>query len=180
MKVQLHHARSSQGWSLLGHSHLWLPCASTCFTMAPKRILGESQEPGLDITDVHLVWDGDMEVRSRLRDGGNILHPSSGLICDNAVCALNSPILGPILCTMASSPDRKLPSVTDLRSEMTILMRFNKRLGPDVQTLVLAESIHIRKLLSFVKAKVRRHEVSLAVWHQFRICHSLFFELLPL
>ena len=56
--------------------------------------------------------------------------------------------------------DRKLPSVYDLRHEETILLRMNKRIGPEIQDHVSMDSFHIRKLMSHIKAKVRRKEVS--------------------
>ena len=58
--------------------------------------------------------------------------------------------------------DRKLPSVYDLRHEETILLRMNKRIGPEIQDHVSMDSFHIRKLMSHIKAKVRRKEVSAA------------------
>ena len=68
---------------------------------------------------------------------------------DNRCCCLNKGILIPILYGMASSADRKLPSIGDLCSEMSMCFKLNKRLDPDV-------------LLSFMKAKARREEVSTA------------------
>ena len=124
--------------------------------------MGESQERGLDITDIHLAWDGAEDIRTRLRDGDGLMHQKTSLACDNGVCVLNASVLLPALCTMGGNPERKLPSVVDLRGEMLLLFRANKRMGPEVNQKVNSESIHIRKLLSFIKAKVRREEVSIA------------------
>ena len=121
---------------------------------------GEAAEPGLCITDVHQAWDSSCDVRQRLRDGYGLMHPTSGLSCDNSVCVSNSGLLLPLLHCMSESSDRKLPSVGDLRSEMMRAFAVNKRVGPDVQSCVAGEAIHVRKLLSFIKAKVRREEVS--------------------
>ena len=133
--------------------------------MAPKAkakaFAGEAWEKGLDITDLHMAWDGDLTIRTRLRNGGLLLHEKSGLACDNHICKLNRSVLEPILMGMASSAERKLPSLNDLRNEMQITYRTNCRVGQDVQSAVAGDAVHIRKLLSHVKAKVRRHEVSL-------------------
>ena len=135
--------------------------------MGPKRassgFLGEAHEPGLDISNIGQMWDGDEVVRMRLREGGALLHPQSGLACDNRCCCLNKEVLVPILFGMASNAERKLPSIGDLRNEMAICFRLNKRMGPDVQASVAGDAIQLRKLLSFVKGKVRRQEVSTAL-----------------
>ncbi|CAE7432716.1 unnamed protein product [Symbiodinium sp. CCMP2456] len=127
---------------------------------AKDVFVGEAAEPGLIITDIHLAWDGCSSVRQRLRDGIGVMHSSSGLSCDNGTCKLNSDILLPILHCMSENNQKKLPSVGDLRTELGKIFTVNKRVGADIQGLVASEAIHIRKLLSFVKAKARRGEVS--------------------
>ena len=123
---------------------------------------GDAFEKGLNIADIHEQWDSKPDVRGRLRDGGGFLHPHSGLCVDNQVCVLNKSILEPIICGMSSSPDRKLPGVGCLRNEIALCFRANKRVGKDVEACLAGDATHVRKLLSFVKAKVRREEVSLA------------------
>ena len=120
----------------------------------------QSEKKGLNIKDVHKIWDASEEVRRRLRAGLGALHEASSLGVDNNVCSLNSCILRPVLLTMASDSNRKLPNVHDLRTELAALFETSKRLGDEVAKYVAKESVHIRKLLSFVKAKVRREEVS--------------------
>ena len=128
--------------------------------MAPKQ-LGEAFEKGLDIEEVHLGWDSSSTIRNRLRDGQPFLHPRTGLGCDNSVCSLNSSVLLPILRSM-STADRKLPSVIDLRTEMSATYNMNQRNSKDDQQTIIGESLHVRKMLSHVKTKCRRQEVSLA------------------
>ena len=129
--------------------------------MAPKKkFMGEAHEMGLDIVDVYKIWDADCGIRDRLRDGQGFMHPESGLVCDIRVCVLNGNILQPMLEGMANLPDRKLPGVGDLRNEMSVCYRVNKRTGKEVDEAVIAEAMHVRKLLSFVKSKTRRKEVS--------------------
>ena len=134
--------------------------------MAPKSRVkgeyeGEANEKGLDISGLHQTWDGDQAIRHRLRNGLAIIHEKSGLAADNNVCKLNRPVLEPILLGMAGTPDRKLPCLADLRNEMQVCFRSNGRTGQAVQDCVVSDAIHIRKLLSHVKTKTRRHEVSL-------------------
>ena len=120
---------------------------------------GEAFEPGLNIKDIHVSWDGCDAIRNRLREGGPVLAPETGLYCDNSACVKNYSLLLP-LCIAMQQQDRKLPSVYDLRHEETILLRMNKRIGPEIQDHVSMDSFHIRKLMSHIKAKVRRKEVS--------------------
>ena len=132
--------------------------------MAPKRNksskqLGECHERGTDITDVAQLWDSAPDIRARLRNGEFIMHAQSGLNCDNSVCVLNKSLLMPILAGMFAA-DRKLPCVNDIRRELGACYELNKRVGPEVDSSIAGDSIHIRKLLSFVKAKCRREEVS--------------------
>ena len=133
--------------------------------MAPKRNRrerdqGEAHERGMDITDMAQQWDAAPDVRARLRGGDFIMHPQSGLNCDNSICVLNKSLLMPILSGMFAS-DRKLPCVNDLRREIAACYDLNKRVGPEVDQSIAGDGIHVRKLLSFVKAKCRRGEVSI-------------------
>ena len=127
---------------------------------AGSEFNGEANERGLDITDIHEQWDACVDVRNRLRAGQSLLHPKSGLSCDNSVCRLNRGILEPVLLGM-SGADRKLPSLPDLRHEMSCCYRANNLVGKEVQEQVVGDAVHIRKLLSHVKSTTRRQEVSL-------------------
>ncbi|CAE7756648.1 unnamed protein product [Symbiodinium necroappetens] len=121
---------------------------------------GEAFEKGLDIAEIHQKWDADSEIRNRLRGGAmSLLHPKSGLTCDNSTCSLNKGLLTPILMGMSANPDRKLPGLNDLRHEMACCFRANNRVGKEVMEAVAGDATHLRKLLSHVKSKARRHEV---------------------
>ena len=119
------------------------------------------QENGLDISALHLSWDSQVEMRNRLRDGQAFMF-ANDLKVDNPTCIMNALILKPILLRMSCSPDRKLPSVRDLRFEMQQCYELNKRspANPEDAKEIVADSWQLRKLLSHVKAKVRREEVS--------------------
>ena len=122
---------------------------------------GEAFEKGLDISGIHQTWDSDSDIRNRLRGGMGLLHPKTGLNCDNTTCSLNRGLLTPILLGMSGNPERKLPGLNDLRHEMMCIYRANNRIGKEIREAVAGDATHIRKLLSHVKSKARRQEVSL-------------------
>ena len=119
------------------------------------------EESGLDIAGISLVWDADLELRSRLRNGGPFMHPQSDSKVDNQTCIFNTEVLMPLIARMTLNAERKLPGVADLRTEMQACYEANKRKdNPEDSAAIVSDSWHIRKLLSHVKAKVRRSEVS--------------------
>ena len=122
--------------------------------------------PGLDIDDAHLAWDSAQDLRDRLRNGSSFMDPRSEMRCDNPTCCRNASILEPILVKMSCVADRKLPNVKDLRAEMSSCYEMNKRPpnDPTDERAIVADSWHIRKLLSHIKAKARRGEVSNEFW----------------
>ena len=123
--------------------------------------MGEAFDRGLDISNIHEAWDADVDIRNRLRGGGGLLHPKTGLCCDNSTCGLNRSLLTPVLLGMSGNPDRKLPSLHDLRHEMSCCYQTNNRVGKEVLEAVMGDAVHVRKLLSHVKSKARRQEVGL-------------------
>ena len=90
---------------------------------------------------------------SSFKGEAHFLHPDSSLCCDNRVCVLNAPILLDMLCALCPTVERKLPSVGDLRKEMKALYKVNKRVGPEIDTIVKQDSFHVQKLLSHVNCK---------------------------
>ena len=115
----------------------------------------------LDIQGLYKDWDAEPTIRGRLREGGTFLHPDTELKCNNVVCTQNAAVLMPVLKMMYSSSERKLPGVADLRTQMAECYGINKRgTNSEDSSTIIGDSWHIRKLLSFVKAKVRREEVS--------------------
>lgn len=85
-----------------------------------------------------------------------------GTVCDNLA------VLQPFITRMSLTQTRPLPAVEALRDEVETIYIRNKRgntaeAAPDV----VAISWRIRKLLGFIKMKVRREEVSSApCWHK--------------
>ena len=115
----------------------------------------------LDITGLYRDWDAEPTIRERLREGGPFLHPDTELKCSNSICTLNAAVLLPVLRMMQTSFDRKLPGVENLRTQMAECYGINKRgTNPEDSSTIIGDSWHVRKLLSFIKAKVRREEVS--------------------
>ncbi|CAE7268923.1 unnamed protein product [Symbiodinium sp. CCMP2592] len=106
--------------------------------------MGESVERGLDIRDVHKLWDASEEIRMRIRSGYGAIHEKSALSLDNHNATLNASLLRPLLLAMAGDATRKLPSVPDLRSELAALFESSKRTGPEVAKFVGTEPTHIR------------------------------------
>ena len=134
---------------------------------AMTDVVGEAEKEGtgLDISEIFVTWDATQELRDRLRGGQTFMHPSTDLKCDNRTCTMNGPILEPLLLRMSMNSERKLPIVQDLREQMTSVYQKNKRVdNPEDEKTIVGDSWHIRKLLSHVKAKARRGEVSNDTW----------------
>lgn len=117
--------------------------------------------PPLTITDVHLLWDGDLVIRGRLREGSSFLHPQTQKIEDIPTCVKNAEVLQPLLEKMALVPKRPLPAVEDLRDEICKAMTLSKRSSQEDLGMIVDSASHIKKLCGFVKMKCRRDEPSI-------------------
>lgn len=125
--------------------------------------ISDRTSPGMGFTnieDVSLEWDGNPEIRERLRDGGQALPNPAGQ--DITTCVKNSVLLVPLLNRMSSEKKRTVPSIDQLIDELEALLQKNKRGvdlgGEDIPKCAWA----LRKLCGFVKMKARRREVSTA------------------
>ena len=128
-------------------------------TGRPKQTVTEA----IDLKNLHVEWDSIEEIRDRIREGGDLLIPSKG----ESIPAIlsNSSVLQPLITRMSLTQTKPLPIVEPLRDEVEAIFIKNKRAEnresvPDV----VAASWKIRKLLTFLKMKVRRKEVSSASW----------------
>ena len=134
-----------------------------------KTALSAGGEPqhsdGVSISGISRAWDQDEEMKARLLEGGNPLHPNTVLKQeDNRACILNKGLLRPCLERMSVVDKRPIPPIDSLRDEVSNLLVLSKRTGPDTTSIIEDTSQTIKKLLVFIKAKVRRKEVSTASW----------------
>ena len=121
----------------------------------PKNVVSES----LDLATLHTEWDGCEDIRDRLRDGGGLLVDGKGE--DINVVVSNSSVLQPLVTRMSLCQSRPLPNVDALRDQVEQVYLKNKRgQTPEDQPDVIAISWRLRKLLGYLKMKVRRREVS--------------------
>ena len=121
----------------------------------PKASVSEN----LDIKKLSTEWDDNDVIRERLRSGGNLLE--GGLGEDIATTVANHDVLQPLIVRMSLTETRPLPVVDSLRDEVEALYPKSKRgQNPEDAPDVIGISWRIRKLLGFLKMKVRRHEVS--------------------
>ena len=109
-------------------------------------------------------WDGIIELRDRVREGGPILDPRSvHKQLDINQCVINHALLSPLAACICVA-ERKLPTIDDLRDELVCLLTLNKRQGEDLVVMVEDTAKHVKGLCTFLKLKVRRKEVSTATW----------------
>lgn len=121
----------------------------------PKLAMSET----LDINGLATEWDSQEEVRVRLRAGKCLLAEGKGE--DIAAVTGNLSVLQPLITRMGLTTTRPLPAVEGLRDEVEAIFLKNKRGNtPEDAPDVISISWRIRKLLGFVKMKVRRSEVS--------------------
>ena len=158
--------------SITNHSQCNFACllGGLC-DMARNRKAAVEKEV-LDITDLCPEWDSQDDIRTRLRDGGPIIHPETKESDDVQSCCRNSSLLVPILIRMSTLGSRPLPPLNPLRAEIEALMLKNKRgNAPEEVSSILKASWRIKKLCGFVKMKVRRGEVSTVscflIWQPF-------------
>ena len=155
-----------------------------CFsTMAASKPPGRPKLPTnevLDLTNLHLDWDNNPEIRERLLDAQDLV---VGGGCDDIPTAKkNTPVLLPLLTRMSLTEHRPLPGVELLRDEIEAVYMRNKR-GKTAEDVpdITRDGWRIRKLLGFVKMKVRREEVSeVPLTNRFNICVVLRFLAYPI
>ena len=133
---------------------------------APKASPSASPTEACSISGVGREWDQICELKDRLLAGGNPLHPDTPTKQqpDNKTCMLNKDLLTPILQRMSLLPKRPIPTIDDLRDEVTTLLTLSKREGADIVAVIEDTAQTIKHLLVFIKAKTRRWEVSTATW----------------
>ncbi len=126
----------------------------------------------LEISSLHAEWDSQEDIRGRLREGKDLLVEGRGE--DISAVVSNLSVLQPFITRMGLTETRPLPCVDDLRDQVELVYASNKRGNtPEDVPGVVAISWRIRKLLGFIKMKVRRGEVSLAPSLHTMIMHAM-------
>ena len=134
----------------------------------------------LNLTDLHLDWDDNPDIRQRLLDAQDLL--DDGGFDDIPTAKKNAAVLLPLLTRMSLTEHRPLPGVESLRDEIEAVHMRNKR-GKTQEDVpdIARDGWRIRKLLGFVKMKVRREEVSevpLTCLFDIFLCSILFWFIL--
>ena len=126
----------------------------------PKKTSTET----LDVKNIHLELDGSEDIRDRLRNGGDLLVIPQKEVVDNIPSVVaNASVLQPFITRMSLLDSRPLPAVDGLRDEVEAIFLKNKRgETPEDRPDVINIGWQIRKMLTFLKMKVRRGEVSSA------------------
>lgn len=115
----------------------------------------------MDVASLGVTWEASEVIRSRLRKEKTLLsHPSSESHCEanrpNAVS--NSEVLIPGLVALRNTAGWKLPHLEPLQQE---IMTVFEKLGVEVDdSHIYKTSMELKKLLGFVKRRVRRREVT--------------------
>lgn len=122
----------------------------------------------VSIDGIAREWDQSVDMKERLLSGGNPLHPETPVKQeDNNICVLNKDLLIPCLSRMCILTKRPIPTIDDLRQEVTTLLTLSKRTGNDVVAAVETTAQTLKKLLVFVKAKFAgRKSLRLLGWIQ--------------
>ena len=111
-------------------------------------------------------WDGIVELRDRVRNGGQLLKRLEGndtMDPSNKLAIANSVVLTPILVRMPESA-LKVPDIEPLRTEVKeIYLLCNKEVE---EVNVDDEAWALRRLAGFVKRKMQKRLVSLATGYQ--------------
>ena len=129
----------------------------------------------LDIAGVADEWDQRDDIRERLRDGGDLIHPEATSE-DVKGCVLVASLLTPLLTRMFLKDSRPLPPIMDLRIQIEKLYVKNKRhTTPEQLSEIVKASWRVKKFCGFVKMKTRRHEVSTVTRSKLGIFSDVFF-----
>ena len=107
------------------------------------------------------TWEANEVIRGRIRSEKKLFtHPTAQRFCEpNRVNAVNnSEALMPALKKLKVSPAWKLPHLEDLQGE---IIKLFKKLGVEIEdSQVYTTSVECKKLLGFVKRRVKRGEVT--------------------
>ena len=141
----------------------------TAGTGRKKSTPGESL---LDVVNISVEWDKHEKVRERLRNGMTLLDPNSD--CDDIPTMIrNKELLIPMLERMALMVDKPHPPIDPLREEVAKMYQMYKRDPMPEWKYLQNEGWRLRHMMCFIKAKVRRKEVSTETLLQWCLSSSL-------
>ena len=114
-----------------------------------------------DTAGLRLEWDTSESLRERMRAGLPLLN---GTMNEYSVsrCCLNLDILTPLL-VRSFSCSHKRPEVDGLREEVTNFLSMNHR-SDSTEDEVDDAAWELRKIVTFIKRKAQRKEVSTALF----------------
>ena len=120
----------------------------------------------VDLSGLAAEWDGDQEIRHRIREGGKLLHEDTNNKILVRTASLNFRVLLPVVQMMAKCPDTieeghtaPSPAVESLRAEVKAVFDLNQK-SVDWEG-VDKTAWAVRKFVAFLKLKIRKREVSL-------------------
>ena len=114
------------------------------------------QTDHVDCSDLPKEWDGTETIRQRLRDGGKLVSQEKGKDVKIPKCSANYDVMVPILAQIGAGS--RLAGIEDLRSAVSQVYSMNNRESSEDD--VDDDAWDIRDMVSFIKRKTRREEVS--------------------
>ena len=115
----------------------------------------------MDCTGMALSWEQNPDVRSLVRKNQKLLvYPEGAKVCEptRSNCVQNEHMLRPLLHKLSRTPAWHLPHLDPLQIELALL---SEKLGVRIGDKgVYAPAVELKKLLSFIKRRVRRKEVT--------------------
>lgn len=134
----------------------------------------------MDCTGLAALWEGSEAVRTQIRDHRVLcVHPPTEKWCEpNRVNATNnSAVLIPALEALSDTPEWKLPHLEPLQVEVALV--YEKVGVPVPGKQIYTSAVEVKKLVGFVKRRVKRREVTKALRSKqtyTRIYHSTSFD----
>ena len=116
----------------------------------------------MDCAGLAQEWENSVELRDAIRksDYKLIQHPAHDPLCspNRPNCVANTAILLPMLQRLRQTEQWKLPKLEPLQKELGLLARrMGMNIGPKG---VYQPSVQLKKLLSFLKRRATRKEVT--------------------
>lgn len=119
----------------------------------------------MDVVGLAKIWEGNPGVRGVLRSTGSFLvYPLGAKFLEPTRnnCVANGALLKPALAVLSTTKGWALPHLDPLQVELSLLAdKTGTKLGDKG---VYAPAVEIKKLLSFIKRRAKRKEVTKDRW----------------